>query len=166
MPSARPTLSTKTSWPSPTANNSEVNGANGSARLMLDFPASASGAIVAACLQRPTGEIAIDEAVVVGGGFALGLPENLLVLRRQRTGGIGVAGIPGQRKGLAAAAAEIDFPELAALAWLRHPGGAAIAVEGFRVLPDPGNRVVRSHRLELETGNAFRGMAGQDLARR
>src|SRR5207244_12528398 len=111
-------------------------------------------------------EVAREEAVVVGGGFALRLLENLLMLRRQRAGRIGVAGIPGQCKGLAAAAAEIDLPELAAFARLRHPGGAAIAVEGFRVLPDPGNRMVRSHRLELETGNAFRGMARQDLAGR
>ena len=64
------------SWPSPTASISEVNGANGSARLVLDFPASASGAMVAACLQRPTGEIAIEEAVVVADRFALRLGEN------------------------------------------------------------------------------------------
>src|SRR2546423_10324512 len=104
---------------------------------MLDFPASASGAIAAACLQRPTGEIAIDEAVVVGGGFALGLPENLLVLRRQRTGGIGVAGIPRPRKGLAAAAARIEFPEIAAPAWLPHPSGGSIAGESVPGLPEP-----------------------------
>src|SRR3984893_14982736 len=109
MASARPTLSTYASWRSPTESNSEVNGANGSVRLVLDLPASASGAMVAACLQRPTGEIAIEEAVVVGGGFSLRLGENLLMLRRQRAGGIGVGRVNGQRKGLAAAAPETAF---------------------------------------------------------
>src|SRR5260370_31146994 len=99
---------------------------------MLDFPASASGAIVAACLQRPTGEITIDKAVVVGGGFALGLLENLFVLGRQRAGGIGVAGLARQRKSLAAAAAQIDFPALAPLSRLRPPARAAITGERFR----------------------------------
>ena len=97
-------------------------------------------------------------------GLAFGLLEDLLVHRRQRAGRIGVAGIAGQRKGLAAAAAEIDFPEFAALARLRHPAGAAIAVEGFGVLPDPGDRMVGAHRFEFEPGDAFGGMAGQDLA--
>src|SRR5580700_2768200 len=109
--------------------------------------------MLAACLQRPTGEIAIEEAVVVGCGFSLRLRENLLMLRRQRAGGIGVASVTGQRKGLAAAAAEIDFLEFAALARLRHPGGAAIAVEGFGILPDPGNRMIGAHGLESKPGD-------------
>ena len=105
--------------------------------------------MVAARLQRAAGEIAIDEAVVVGRGLALGLLEDLLVHRRQRAGRIGVAGIAGQRKRLAAAAAEIDLPEFAALARLRHPAGAAIAVEGFGVLPDPGDRMIGAHRFRI-----------------
>src|SRR5690242_5882743 len=132
------------SWPSPTASCSEVSGANGSSRLM-DLPASASGAMLAFRLQRAAGEIAVEEAVLVRGGLALGGLEYLLVPRRQRAGRIGVAGIAGQRKGLAAAAAEIDLAELAAFARLGHPAGAAIAVEGLGVLPDPGDRMVRAH---------------------
>src|SRR6187399_2887519 len=103
------------SWPSLTASCSEVSGANGSARLD-DFPASASGAMLAFRLQRAAGEIAIEETVVVGGSLGGGCFEDLLVHRRQRAGRIGIAGIAGQRKGLAAAAAEIDFLEFAALA--------------------------------------------------
>src|ERR687885_2550303 len=103
------------SWPSPTASCSEVSGANGSARW-TDLPASASGAMLAFRLQRAAGEIAIEEAVLVRGGFALGGLEDLFVPRRQRAGRVGIAGIAGQRKGLAAAAAEIDLAELAALA--------------------------------------------------
>src|SRR6202790_773569 len=166
MPSARPTVSTWISWPSPTASSSEVSGANGSERRFTDFPASASGAMVAARLQRTTGEVAIEETVVVGGGLELRLFENLLMHRRQRAGRIGIAGIAGQREGLAAAAAEIHFPELAALARLRHPAGAAIAVEGFGILPDPGDRMIGPHRFEFEPGNGFGGVAGQDLAGR
>src|SRR6202023_2724886 len=166
MPSARPTVSTWISWPSPTASSSEVSGANGSERGLTDFPASASGAMVAARLQRTPGEIAIEEAVVVAGGLQCGLLENLLMHRRQRAGRIGIAGIAGQREGLAAAAAEIDFPELAALARLRHPAGAAVAVEGLGILPDPGDRVIAAHRFEFEPGNALGGVAGQNLARR
>src|SRR2546421_2272635 len=119
------------SWPSPTTSCSDVSGANGSERFE-DFPASASGAMLAFRLQRAAGEIAIEEAVVVAGRFALGLLENLFVHRRQRAGRIGIAGISRQRKRLAAAAAEIDFAEFAALARFRHPAGAAIAVEGDR----------------------------------
>src|SRR3984893_7418423 len=129
------------SWPSPTASCPDVSGANGSERCE-DFPASASGAMTAVRLQRAAGEIAIEETVLVGGGLALGLLEDLLMHRRQRAGRIGIAGIAGQREGLAAAAAEIDFLELAAPARLRHPAGAAIAVEGFGILPDPGDRMV------------------------
>src|SRR3979409_1189725 len=88
-----------------------------------------------------------------------------LVQRRQRAGRIGIAGIAGQREGLAAAAAEIDFLELAAPARLRHPAGAAITVEGFGVLPDPGDRMVAAHRFEFESGNGFGGVAGQNPPR-
>ena len=83
--------------------------------------------------------------------------------RREGAGRIGIAGITRQRKGLAAAAAEIDFAEFAALARLRHPAGAAVAVEGFGVLPDPGDRMIGAHRFEFETGDALRRMARQNL---
>src|SRR4249920_2036957 len=102
------------SWPSPTTSCSEVSGANGSARL-TDLPASASGAMLAFRLQRAAGEIAIEEAVLVRGRLALGLLEDLLVHRRQRASRVGIAGVSRQRKRLAAAAAEIDLSELAAL---------------------------------------------------
>src|SRR5438552_2252456 len=137
MPSARPTDSTWISWPSPTASSSEVSGANGSER----WPAvpARSGAIVAVRLGGAAGKIAVEEAADLAGRLGLGQLENPLVHRRQRAGRIGVAGVAGQREGLAAAAAEIDFLELAAAARLRHPAGAAIAVEGLRVLPYPGD---------------------------
>src|SRR5690242_7463973 len=93
--------------------------------------ASASGPISA--FQRAAGEIAVEETVLVLGRLGLSALEDLVVQRRQRAGGIGVAGVAGQRKGLAAAAAEIDFPEFAALAGLGHPARPTIAVEGFRV---------------------------------
>src|SRR5580704_838049 len=102
--------------------------------------------MVAARLGRSPGKIPIDETVVVGCSFKLGLLEDLLMHRRQRARRIGVAGIAGQRKGLAAAAAEIDFPEFAALTGLRHPAGPAIAIEGFGILPDPGDRMIRTYR--------------------
>src|SRR6185503_11419707 len=116
------------SWPSLTASCSDVSGANGSARL-TDLPASASGAMLAFRLQRAAGEIAIKEAVLVCGRLAFGLLEDLLVHRRQRAGRVGISCVAGQRKSLAAAAAEIDLAEFAALARFGHPAGAAIAVE-------------------------------------
>src|SRR5690348_16865306 len=116
--------------------------------------------------QRAAGEIAIEEEVPVLGGLRFSALEDLLMQRRQRTGRIGISGIARQRKGLAAAAAEIDLPELAALARLGHPGRAAIAVEGLRVLPDPGDRMIGAYGLEFEARDAFRRMAGQDLAAR
>src|SRR5579859_6288881 len=114
MPPSRPTLSTWMSWPSPTGSNSEVSGANGSARCATALPASASGGTLG--LRRAACEIAIDEAVVVAGRFLGRDFENPLMVRRQRAGRVGIAGIARQGKGLTAAAAEIDFPELAALA--------------------------------------------------
>src|SRR3954470_20527263 len=152
------------SWPWPTSSCSEVSGANGSARF-CDFPASASGAMLAFRLQRAAGKVAIEEAGVAAGGFALGLLEDFFMHRRQRAGRVGIAGIAGQREGLAAAAAEIDFLEFAALARLGHPAGAAIAVEGFGILPDPGDRMIRAHGFEFESGDALRRVAGQHLAR-
>src|SRR6185436_9526317 len=151
------------SWPSPTTSCSDVSGANGSAGL-TDLPASASGAMLAFRLQRTAGEIAIEETVLMRGRLALGLLEDLLMHRRQRAGRVGIAGVAGQRKGLAAAAAEIDFLEFAALARFGHPAGAAIAVEGLGVLPDPGDRMIGAYGFEFEPGDAFRRMAGQHLA--
>src|SRR3984957_7175670 len=166
MPSTRPPVSTYISWPSPAGSSCDVSGANGSERLPEDLPASASGAMVAARLGRAPGEIAIDEAVVVAGRFLFGQFEDLLVQWRQRAGRVGIAGIAGQREGLAGVAAEVDFLELAALAWLGHPAGAAIAVEGLGILPDPGDRMIGPHRFEFEPGDGFGGMAGEGLGRR
>src|SRR5882757_5894022 len=102
MPPSRPTLSTWMSWPSPTSSNSDVSGANGSVRPAA-LPASASGAIAfvlafvlaIARLQRAAGEIAVEEAALGAGGFALRLLEDLFMPRRQRAGRVGVAGVAG-----------------------------------------------------------------------
>src|ERR1700754_4251510 len=161
MPSARPTVSTWISSPPLTGRSWLVSGANGSERLLLDFPASASGAMFAARLNRAAGKIAVDETALAGRRLGFGRLEDLLVHRRQRTGRIGIAGVAGQRKGLAAAAAEIDLLEFAAPARLRHPAGTAIAVERFRVLPDPGNRMIGPHRQKFEPGDGLCGMARQ-----
>src|SRR6201988_4113959 len=157
-----PTLSTWISWPSPTARCSEVSGANGSARDRL---ASTSGAMAAFRRACPTGKIAIEEQVLAGSRVLLGLMEDIFVQRRERAGRVGVAGIARQRKGLAAAAAEIDLAEFARLARLRHPAGAAIAVEGFGILPDPGDGMIGTNRFEFETGDALCRVARQNLAR-
>src|ERR1700754_2340557 len=122
---------------------SEVSGAKGSARL-AEAAASASGIIPG--FQSAAGEVAVEEAVGLPLGLALGPLEEGLVQRRQRAGRIGVGGVARQRKGLTAAAAEIDLAELAGLARLLHPAGAAIAVEGVGVLPDPGDRMSGAHR--------------------
>src|SRR3954451_22905104 len=114
-------------------------------------------------LQRAAPDIAIEEAGLMRGRLAFGLLEDLLVHWRQRAGRIGIAGVAGQRKGLTAAAAEIEFLEFAAPARLRHPAGAAITVEGLGILPDPGDRVVRPHRQEFEAGDGLGGVAWQDL---
>src|SRR5437899_8366822 len=117
-------------------------------------------------LARAAGEIAIEEQILAGRGILLGLMEDFFVQRREGAGRIGIAGVTRQRKGLAAAAAEIDFAEFATLARLRQPAGAAIAVEGYGILPDPGDGMIGTHRLEFETCDALRRMAGQDFSRR
>ena len=83
--------------------------------------------------------------------------------RRERAGRIGVAGVAGEGERLAAAAAPILLAELAALARLGHPAGAAILlkasefsqIQAIDLLP---------HAVELEAGDALGGVAGQDLA--
>src|SRR5690606_10164731 len=114
-------------------------------------------------LGRTAGEITIDEAMTTARGFRLGRPENLLVQRRQRTGRIGIGRPAGQRERLTAAAAKIDFLELAALTWLGHPVGAAIAIECFRMPPDPRYRMI-AHGIERKAGDGFRSVARQYLA--
>src|SRR6476619_4433364 len=76
---------------------------------------------------------------------------------------IGCGGVAGKREGLAAAAAEIQLATRAACAWLLHPCGATEGVEGRRVRPDIGERMV-SHVPELKSGNRLGGVAGQHLA--
>src|SRR5258707_12341867 len=98
--------------------------------------------MVAARLRRAPGKIPIDQAVVAGRSLGRGLSEDLLVQRRQRTGRIGIAGVARYRKSLAAAAAEVDFPELAAFARLGHPARAPVAGEGFGVLRFPAMLII------------------------
>src|SRR6202012_6162277 len=100
--------------------------------------------MVAVRLRRTACEIALDEAVVVGGGFLLRDFEDLLIQRRQRAGRVCIAAVAGQRKSLASTAAEIDFLEFSSPARLRHPAGTAIAIEGRGSGPVPGDRMVRA----------------------
>src|SRR5262249_2417772 len=51
-------------------------------------------------------------------------------------------GIAGERECLATAAAEVDLAPRTARARFLHPGGAAEGVEGGRVRPDIGERVL------------------------
>src|SRR5262249_12990971 len=74
------------------------------------------------------------------GGAPGGGTDDVVVVRRQGTGGVGVGRVAGEQGGLAAAAAEVDVAAGAAPARLRHPGRAAIAVERLRLLPDPAQR--------------------------
>src|SRR5262249_60948027 len=76
---------------------------------------------------------------------------------------VGSRGVAGEREGLAAAAAEILLAAWAARARLLHPGGAAEGIEGRRVRPDVGERVL-AYVPEFEPGNRFRSVAGQHLA--
>ena len=76
---------------------------------------------------------------------------------------VGRGRVAGEREGLAAAAAEIQLAARAARARLLHPGGAAEGIEGRRVRPDVGERML-AHVPEFEPGNRFRGVAGQHLA--
>src|SRR5215467_12337303 len=82
------------------------------------------------------------------------------MMRGELTHRIGRARIAGERKSLAAAAAEIDLAPLAALARLRQKIGAAERREGGRGNPDLLQRMV-AHRPELESRDALGGVTGQ-----
>src|SRR5262249_40995498 len=71
---------------------------------------------------------------------------------RKMTHGIGCTGVAGEREGLAAAAAEIELSPRAARARLLHPCGAAEGIEGRRVCPDIGERML-AHVPEFKAGN-------------
>jgi hypothetical protein len=72
---------------------------------------------------------------------------------------------PVSANGLAAAAAEIDLAPRTACARLLHPGGSAEGIEGRRIRPDVGERVL-AHRPEFKAGNGLGRVAGQHLASR
>ena len=77
---------------------------------------------------------------------------DILVAWRKMTDRVGRAGVTRQRERLAAASAEIDLAPRAACARLLHPGGSAEGVEGRRIRPDGGERVL-AHGPEFKAGN-------------
>src|ERR687895_641703 len=76
---------------------------------------------------------------LVGGPHRFG---HDLVIGRQVTDRIGPGGIARELERLAAAAAEVQLAAFAAAARIRHPICPAKALEGGRLLPDPGQRVL------------------------
>src|SRR5438067_9678675 len=78
----------------------------------------------------------------------------LAMIGREVAHGIGCASVTGEREGLAAAAAEIQFATRAASAWLLHPCRAAKGIEGRRVRPDVGERLL-AHVPECKAGDRF-----------
>ena len=79
---------------------------------------------------------------------------DILVAWREMADRVGRARIARQRESLAAAAAEIDFAPCAACARLLHPGGSAEGVEGRRLRPNIGERVLARRPVQiLEAGS-------------
>src|SRR5258708_19645901 len=70
---------------------------------------------------------------------------------------IGCARLTRERKGLAAAAAEVELTTWAACAWLPHPSCAAEGIESWGIRPDIGERAI-AHIPELEPGTRFTRM--------
>ena len=77
---------------------------------------------------------------------------DILVAGREMADRVGRSGVTRQRERLAAATAEIDLAPRAACARLLHPGASAECVEGWRIRPDGGERVL-AHRPEFKAGN-------------
>jgi hypothetical protein len=110
MPPTRPTPRHRFPWSSLTDRWSEVSGANGIKRMMI-FWRRRCGAMLAFRLQRAAGRNC-DRGKRVSSAAAPrpGYPENLHASVTARLVAGQAAGIAGQGKGSAAAAAEIDFP--------------------------------------------------------
>ena len=87
------------------------------------------------------------------------------MIGRLVAGGIGVAGVPGQRQRLAAAAAPVDLAPVARAAGLAHPFRAAEGLEGGVRAPDVAKRMI-AHVPEFEARNGLGGVARQRLAGR
>src|SRR5438067_11116567 len=101
------------------------------------------------CFRNPPGSMA--EAHIPGSGARPAIAEgnetrggdqgflardlDQPVVRRERAGGIGDPGVARQVVGLAAAAAEIDRPPVAATAWIGHPALAPERVHSLRPVP-------------------------------
>src|ERR687887_302358 len=84
---------------------------------------------------------------------------------RETTGGIGLRGIAGEQKSLAAATAEIAFALRAVPARLRHPVSTTKTVKGIRGCPDPTQSMLPNAR-EPQCWDHPRRLAGQYLSTR
>src|ERR1700746_344418 len=93
------------------------------------------------------------------GGFQASLGEQR-VIRGQRAGGVGPGSVAGQREGLAAATAPVDFTPFAGPARLGHPFGATEAGKGRRMIPNIAEARLGYSR-ELQTWQGLRRMARQ-----
>src|SRR5579871_4047276 len=77
-------------------------------------------------------------------------------------GGVGGRGVPGQKRGLAAAAAEVHLFEVAGRTRLGHPRGAPEAVERFAFVPNPV-QVLLLHIFQLQGADRIGRGTGQHL---
>jgi len=75
-----------------------------------------------------------------------------MMLGRECTDWIGRTGIAGEQKSLAAAAAEVLRPALAASTRFGHPLLSAKALEGRRLSPYPFQRML-AHIVKVAGGN-------------
>src|SRR5207247_4589534 len=85
------------------------------------------------------------------------------VIGRETARGIGGGRIPGEKKGLAATAPEVELAAVAAPARLGHPAEAAEGREARGVAPDLLERTL-SHRVEVKPGKGVGRVARQDEA--
>src|SRR5688572_31508139 len=81
-------------------------------------------------------------------------------VRAERADGIGCRRVAGQRKRLAAAAAEVDLLSRTAPAGLLNPRVAAECLEGGGLLPDPAKRTVAG-AVEVQRRDLGGAVTGQ-----
>src|SRR5262245_20143730 len=94
--------------------------------------------------ERPSGacELEISVAVFGRGVRREDCPIDDRAIRCQRADGIRAGGIAGQRKRLAAAAAEVHVLARARATWRFHPTVASKRLERRGLFPDPAERSV------------------------
>src|SRR5215471_12017317 len=139
--------------------------------FQLRVARSPADRLIASCIQKPASErLRLLSAIVQGGSLAFSASLRLrnldqLMIRRERADWISRAGIPGDKKSLAATTAKVSKAALTVLAGSRHPFFPPELLKSIRTSPNPSQRMF-PNVVKVKSGYDAGGVAGQCTAGR